>query len=188
MTHISDEQLALYVGGDLTGEEADIVEKHLHDCVGCRTLFTEFQDMQGSLLASLGEPAENELQGVRHRVIQKLRKQKQATERSIWITAAAAAIIVAGLFVHQKQPRRAIHSDTVTAAYLPAPYRPIVQILIPNLAANIEPVHVRPHRRVPGLRTVTLLAENNGPPILKMTTSDPDVVILWQLNERTRHQ
>lgn len=185
MTHISDEQLALYAGGDLTREETGAVEEHLRDCAECQALLADLRDSRAVLLECLREPAADELRSVRHRVVQRL--QKQAGGRWIWVTAAAA-IIVAGLFLNWKQPRRARHSNTVATAYLRVPYRPKVQMSIPNLTANVEPVRARRHHPAPGLRTVALLAERDGPPILKMTTSDPDVVILWQLNERTQRQ
>ena len=188
MSHISDEQLALYVGGDLKEEDFRNVEKHLQRCAECRVSYAEFQDSAAALRVGFGEPAAEDLRGVRQVVVQRLRKRKGVARQWALVAATAAAAIVAVvLLFHGKQPPRVTtNSLAITTAYLRIPYQPLVEPSIPNLAVSLEHARITRHHPAPGLRNVTLLAERDGPPILKMTTSDPDVVILWQLDERTQ--
>lgn len=185
MKHISEEQLALHAGGDLLREETEAVEKHLQTCAECRALLGQFQYSAAMLQVGFGKPAADDLQTVRDSVVQRLRKRKEAATHWAWAAGAAAAAIVAAVVLsHGKQPpRTTVTSRQMTTAYLQIQYRPLVELSMPNLAGNLEHVRTRQHPLRPGLRNVTLLAERDGPPILKMTTSDPEVVILWQLKE-----
>jgi hypothetical protein len=46
---------------------------------------------------------------------------------------------------------------------------------------------IMPRRRVaPAARTVTLLTRAEQPAFLKINTPDPNVVILWQLNDNEK--
>lgn len=188
MNHISEEQLALYAGGDLARSEADAVAQHLRSCACCETRLAEFRESGAVLESAFGEPSEEDLFEVRERVVNRLHKRKQAVHLWRWSTAAAAAAIVtAVLLFHPKQPQQETPNPApVTTAYLQVHYEPLAQISMPNLNTQFRPARSRHSHPAPGLRSVTLIAERDGPPILKMTTSDPNVVIFWQLNERTR--
>lgn len=188
MTHIPEEQLALYAGRDLEEEDFRAVGEHLQRCAECRALFEQFQYSAAMLQLGSGEPAADDLRAVREGVIQQLRTRNETARHWVWAAgAAAAAIVVAVLLLHGKQPpRTAMTARATTMAYLQAGYQPLVELSIPNLAVSTEHARTRQHHAAPGLRTVTLLAERDGPPILRMTTSDPNVVILWQLDERTQ--
>ena len=188
MTHIPEEQLALYVGGDLEGSDFRTAEEHLRECVECRVSLSEFQSSATALQIGLSEPTADDLRAVRQVLVRRLGQRKQAAGRWAWVmaTAAAATIATVVLFNWKQSPLPTANSLATSTAFLRVPYQPLFEPSIPNLRVAVEPVRARPHRPAPGLRTVTLLAEGDGPPILRMTTSDPNVVILWQLDERTR--
>lgn len=189
MSHVSHERLALYAGGDVSRNDAGPVEEHLRSCAECRALLAEFQGDREVLRSSLREPAADELVDVRRRVLLQLREQRSATGKWMWATAVGvAAIIIAFFLFPGQQSRRVVHPDPATTSYLRAPYRPIARPDIPNLAVAVGSRRRSRSELIPGLRTVSLLSEGGDPPILKMTTSDPEVVILWQLNGRTHRQ
>ena len=189
MSHVSEERLALYAGSDLSRDEARGVEEHLRSCAACRASLAEFQHDRAVLLSNLREPAAEELIDVRRRVLSQLEKERRATGNWIWAAAAAVAAIVVAFFLFPwQQSRRVVHRAPAITSYLRAPYRQIARPTIPNLAATVEPRRASRKELAPGLRTVSLLSERDGPPILKITTSDPEVVILWQVNGRTQRQ
>lgn len=188
MNHISEERLALYAGGDLARSEADAVAQHLRCCAGCQTLLAEFRETGSILDSAFGEPLQKDLFEVRERVVNRLRKRKQAVHLWRWsaVTAAAAVMAAVLLFPSKPSPQKIVNVPAVTTAYLQIHYEPLAQISMPNLNADLRPARSRHSHPAPGLRSVSLIAERDGPPILKMTTSDPNVVIFWHLNERTR--
>jgi hypothetical protein len=186
MSHVSEERLALYAGSDMSRDEAGAVEGHLRSCARCRASLAEFRDDRAALLSTLREPAADELLDVRRRVLQRLEGQKGRRKQWIWATAAVAVVVIAFLLFPWQQSRRVVYPETATTYHLWAPYRQIARPSIPNLAANVESRRGNRNDPAPGLRTVSLLSERDGPQILKMTTSDPEVVILWQLNGRTQ--
>ena len=189
MSHVSEERLALYAGSDMARDEAGAVEEHLRSCTGCRASLAEFQNDRAVLLSGLGEPKAHELVDVRRRVLLQLEEQRRGTGNWMWATAVAvAAILVALLLFPWQQSRRVIQPDLAATYHLQAPYRQITRPSIPNLAPNVGSKRDNRNEPAPGLRTVSLLSERDGPQILKMTTSDPEVVILWQLNGRTQRQ
>lgn len=186
MTHLSEEQVALYVGGDLLAEEAETVKAHFENCAECRRISADFRDSRAILETAIQEPSGDDLRDVRLQVMQRIERRKRVTQHWRWLAAAAAVVIAAVLLAHLRLPRNTINSRSVTAAELRISYQPLIETSLPNLEFNTRHLQTKPHQSAPGIRKVTLLAERNGPPILKMTTSDPDVVILWQLDERTQ--
>ena len=189
MSHVSEERLALYAGSDLSRDEAGGVEEHLRSCAECRASLAEFRHDRAVLLSSLREPAAGELADVRRRLLLQLEEQRRATGNWMWTAAAAvAAVVIVLFFFPWQQSRKVFHPDPAITSYLRAPYRQIARPTIPNLAATVEPRGASRKELAPGLRTVSLLSDRDGPPILKMTTSDPEVVILWQVNGRPHRQ
>lgn len=82
------ELLALYVNGDLSGEELCVTQTHLLNCSGCRSVVAQYRESAGALAVALAAvPIPGSLRlGVRPR---------RVTGRSV----AAAAVILALLIV-----------------------------------------------------------------------------------------
>ena len=190
MRHVSEEQLALYVDGEFwDGRSA--VEEHLRGCANCQGLLAELQESRATLLGSFREPAGEELRDVRLRVVRRLEGRKQAARIWVWGSVMAAVAIVLAVLLFPRQPRSVpvTQSPRLATASLQVPYRPVVWLSMPDIPkyeGRISAKHQ--HNPAPGLRSVTLLAEGDGRRVLRMTTTDPDVVILWQLNERIQGQ
>ncbi len=192
MRHVSEEQLALYVDGEGWDRRSEI-EEHLCDCADCRVSLAELQESRAMLLSSFQEPADEDLRDVRLRVVRRLEGRKRAARIRIWgsVMAAAAAIVLAVLLIPRQQRSMPVNqsSPRLTIASLQVPYRPVIRLSVPHIAKYEERVPAKHrHTPTPGLRSVTLLAEGDGRRMLRMTTADPDVVILWQLNERMQGQ
>jgi anti-sigma factor RsiW len=188
MKHVSEQQLALYAGKDLSQDQMEVVEEHLQTCAECGGLLAEFANDRVVLLGSLSEPAADELCGVRTRVLLNVQGRTRPRRDWIWAMSAMTAVVVGVLLFPSHSSRTAMHPDPASISYLRVPYRPIVHSSVPKLTANSQSVREHRHRTAPGFRTVSLMSEGDGRQVLKMTTSDPDVVIFWQLDGRTQKQ
>lgn len=187
MRHLSEEQLALHAGGDLLPAEVEAITSHLQDCLQCQAVLADFRENRACFESAMTEPSGDDLRDVRLLVIRRLERQKGVAKNWRWLAATAAAVaMIVVLLCVWRLPRNTINSRSATTAELRIVYQPLIEPFLPNLELNTRRVQTKQHRSAPGIRKVTLLAERNGPPILKMTTSDPDVVILWQLDERTQ--
>jgi hypothetical protein len=186
MEHIREERLALYAGGDLPVNERGVVTAHLNECCECLTRLREFQEAQNFVLAALKDPERDELAEVREHLAAKLRLGRSTEKRRVWWfagAAAAAALLTVALTLDH---RPAVKQETIAFSQ-PQPAKKATAT--PELQAIQRPI-VAPRRkpsrnREVGIRSVALIARENQPSILKMTTADPNVVILWQSNERT---
>ena len=176
-----EEQIGLYVEGDLTVPETAELEQHLASCHGCSEFAAELRESQ-SALKQLSLPAPGP--EFRRGVIDELRGRR---DRWRWLAAAAALILMmsAGWRVlndERSSPQVASAPAAVTAK------TPVGQAGGPPLlrqAAN------RPKRAVrkppPKLkREEVLLARSIEPVVVKMLTGDPDVVIFWLMDGKEK--
>jgi Putative zinc-finger len=156
--------VALDAGGDLAPAEAARLGAHLEACAPCRELVRGIGESQAALKA-LSEDAPNDdalalwRRGLLARIDSQPRRRAPGWG---WAWAAAAAVaLVAFLAV----PRKAPPSPTPLARLTPAAVLPAPQPPAPV-------VHRRPrHRRAP--------APVPEPLLVKLETSDPNVVIYW---------
>ena len=182
MGHIREEKLALYARGDLCGEDCELVRAHLPECVECQRAITEFEYALAFLSGALPDPAAHDLAQVRTRLAERLAGQR-GRQWTWWLAVATAAIALVLLTMNvqhcksvaPERPSRVAQTEPTANARMehavqPAPMRMAV-------------AHRRPRaKRKEGLRAVALLARADRPPLLKMTTYDPKVVILWEVN------
>ncbi|MBV8550073.1 MAG: zf-HC2 domain-containing protein [Acidobacteriaceae bacterium] len=186
MKHVREEQLALYAGGDLASEEANTVATHLAGCPACRGALAEFRDAQAFFCSSAREPEAGELYDVRQRLVAKLERRTQGERRWVWQLAGAAVmaavIVLAVAFEH----RPAVSSKAepmvarAVAPELPVAPPPVQQpVGMRRVTAHTR----RSGHREAGIRSVSLIARADQPPVIRMTTADPNVVILWQSRE-----
>lgn len=180
MEHIGEEQLALYATGDLAPKETSAVAAHVQDCETCREAVAGFRETQGFVVSALVDPAVEELVAVRERVSARLQQTGGRHWRWAWpaLGAAAAAALVTTFITVEQKP-----------AVMPKPAPPVAPLALPEVphlkiprlqTAVLHVGHVR-HREA-GIRSVDLIARADQPALIKMTTADPNVVILWQSN------
>jgi len=184
--HISEERLALYAARDLPARETASVETHLRCCGECQALVTEYQDAQAFLTESVEDPSPDELRRLRDGIAHELTSVgHHAPAPWLWPALLTPALALTLIFVTTWQrlvyPRHSREESTgqvivpQTIPALPALPTPRLEtVALPKKA-------VRP---TAGLRTVALLQRADESPFIKMTTPDPNVVILWQASER----
>lgn len=177
--HIADERLSLYATEDLVPEEQRSVAAHVEACAKCRTTVAEFRETQRFLNDSLADPGAADLLAVREGVSERLRQPRNAARRWAWGLAAAAAMLaflIAALRFesHPAMPPR----PSLAVARLAPPKEAL------SRPAEVPVSHTRHARhRDAGIRSVALITRAHQPPVIKMTTADPNVVILWQSNQ-----
>ena len=177
MEHVREEQLALYAWGDLPPQESRAVTAHLQDCGQCQKVLAEFHETRSFVTVSLQNPDASELSEVHTRLAAKL-QPRQASERhwAWWATGVAAVLALLTLphrFEHQPIPIQRTES-LLTENINPGP---TIKIPLTPIAAS------RPRRlrfQKAGIRAVALITQVDREPLIKMTTADPNVIILWQ--------
>ena len=186
MKHIREEQLALYAWGDRPLLESNAVTAHLQACGPCRKALSEFQEARSFVTGSLQNPGANELSEVRINLAAKLQPQQfRISPWAWWATGIAAALgllILPRVAEHRPVAPQKIEPLMLTENINPGPP---LQIPLTPVAAS-RPKHLRFPKA--GIRSVTLISQADREPVVKMTTADPNVVILWQLNESTEQK
>ncbi|MGA8027338.1 MAG: zf-HC2 domain-containing protein [Bryobacteraceae bacterium] len=189
--HPRQEQLALYLTHDLSAPESRRVAAHLENCPACLECLADFERAQETLKGVWPEPSGEDLTEVRQRVMRGRRRREAFGIR--WILAMSAAAVVALICLFQLVWPSVAHYPAVTEA------RPRIAISAepktpaPAVVKPPETARIVPHRRSPGLRSVALITPLGEPPLIRMNTADPKVVILLQTgemqsDERTREQ
>lgn len=158
--------LALYVEGDLDDHEVD---RHLTECVGCRALLEDLRSSQ-TLLKELSAEAVDTalLNAVRAGVLAKTRPRRVWP----WVAACAAAMVALVLTLIPARapipghapvlPKSEVVRETGLVQTAPAPAS--------------KPVFAR--RKRPGRQ-----AHKAEPLVVKMLTDDPNIVIIWLVDQ-----
>jgi anti-sigma factor RsiW len=137
------------------------VDEHLAVCSACRALAEELR----ANAAAFESFADDPLPSVRHHVMAQVRSRSAARQvlRWGWAVAAAAAIVVATFLVRSTAPEQTVppvHVSQVQSR--------------DGQGADAREIPPPPRAR----RTHRQLVQ---PLMVKMLTSDPDVVIYWQI-------
>ncbi len=173
--HPEEERLALYFRDDLAEDESPAVREHVHGCAFCREVLREFQRNQELLERFSAEPTAEQFSEVRRAVMSALADHKKRW--SALLTAAAAAAVVLFAMFHVQRAPVYVHPAVVVRNLAP-------ESIVPSLPRAVQVRRKIHHSAAPGLRSVELIAREDEAPLIKMTTSDPNVVILLQ-TERT---
>jgi len=187
--HIREEQLALYAWGDLSLQESSAVTAHLQDCARCQKVLAEFHEARSFVTASVQNPEQNELSEVRRRLTAKLQPRRRAERHWAWWGAGIAAALALFVLPRSFEKRPVVVQKVrpaITMSALPEMLHPGPAIKLP--LTPVSTLHRRLRPQETGIRTATLISQAGQEPIIKMTTADPNVVILWQLNEITRQE
>ena len=174
--HPAEELLALYAGADLDVHESAEVAAHLRECPECREKAKEFESLAQLVESAAFEPAPGDLKSVRGAVMERIGCSRRAYQR-LWLGTAAgfgaAAVIVLFLFIPRTTP-----TVPVIETPVPVPSAPLMSRELPNPV--LQPAQ-RPARA--GLRAASWITRSDGSSQLRLTTADPNVVILLPLSE-----
>jgi anti-sigma factor RsiW len=158
--------IALYVGADLPDRDRPQVEQHLTACPDCRQLLEDLQASQAAL-RELGSEAVDAamLTAVRAGVLGGIGERR----RRVWPWVAAFAALLTALIV--------------------TPRKPIEQLPPPVVARTLPPERVvetptPPRRRHVARRRPAPPPAEAQPLVVKMLTDDPDIVIIWLVDQR----
>lgn len=178
MTHIPETQLSLYAGGELQTSEATPIARHLEDCAECRRRAGEFRLTAAWLKSLAAEPDAGQVYTLRERVLQTA-VQKHSRRPFWWIAAAAATLALVFFAVLLFRPAQKESSATAELPPLLASRGSVTPLILPSRDWQGA---VRTPRRAPKKPAprLTLVAKNNEDmPVIRVQTSDPNVVILW---------
>jgi anti-sigma factor RsiW len=180
--HPCEEELALYSTGDLDAESLGAIAGHVGGCGECRERVAEFERI-GQLVANLGSEREPEnfdddLNDVRQRVLNQVNTARAWRRRFEWAAAAAALIALAVLLHREPSPRVEMRSATTATAAMPNAVTATATAR-PDQRVSVVPVvrHKRAGRSA-GLRSIALITRQGNGDLIRITTADPNVVIL----------
>ena len=164
-----ESQLALYAGGDLAEDSARELEEHLRLCPGCRELAEGLTQSQAALRRLGEEDVDGQaLVDVRCRVMDEVGSRRPSWLYTLgWRHAVAAtglAVLVATIGLW---PRPTIP---------PPPAPPAIRLPAPEVAKSRPPLR----RPVVPVKPAPAAQE---PLMVKMFTDDPDVVIVWFIDQ-----
>ena len=170
-----EERIALYAGGELTGEDAAEVERHVGQCLGCQVFASGMrQSLEFLKSAHQDVPDPAHFAAVRARVLSDIR----ARGRRRWAWSAIAAVAATAailLIVLRPHPARKPDADQPVLAQAPAPEPPVERVAL-----------VKHRRKAPRRRPVVVAKaprprrqEEAKPLVVKLMTDDPNVVIYW---------
>jgi hypothetical protein len=181
--------IALHVDGDLPTEEAVGLDAHLAACASCQSFAGVLREGQAAL-RDLGQEDVDAaaLAAVRWRVTQSLDEARPARRFApVWAFPAAAAVAALAVLLLGRRPERSAETPPVAQG-------PAVASAPPSLpappAAPAGRAPVAPRRAVAraGARPVAPRAapariERQSDLVIKLVTSDPDIVIYWLVDQ-----
>jgi len=188
------EKLALWVGGDLTEQEALSVQVHLDNCPACRSEATAYREAMSSLRTPPDLPfTEAERAAMRLEVMTKVRalgapKPKRAMP---WLLAAAASIPALMLFhaLHAAKEKPAhVAVVAVTQSYAqeadqkarPAEYE--TSKPMDALVKNTSPVLATRRTRTGNAAVMVAQKRESTLTRIEFQTENPNIRIIWFTN------
>lgn len=176
--HTSEEQLSLYAAGDLDADTSAKIAAHVSGCESCRAQVDQFRDTLRLIASSFPEPSAEDLSTFRAGLLEQLHRPKQRRASWIWALAAATAVLALVLLLPRNEKRPAASVVPTALDLTPLP-NAVVRLDVPHLEPAVSR-HMRRPQPEAGIRSVALVTRPNQPALIRMTTADPNVVILWQ--------
>ena len=173
MTHIPENRLALYAGGELDAPEALSVTRHLENCAECRHKTDEYRGAAEWLKGVAAEPHAGQLYRLRESVLQSV-PQTHSRKSSSWITATAAslALVFVAVLLLRPAQKQSAPATAVELPPLPAGRASLGPLILPGRDWHPAVRHAQPR--------LTLVAKSSeNMPVIRVKTSDPNIVILW---------
>ena len=157
--------IALYVEGDLPGRDTPPVEEHLAVCADCRELLEDFRASQAAVKELGSEVVDAALlSAVRAGVLARIDDRRVAVWP--WVAALAAALALLVMLSPLRRP-------------VPEPRPVAIAQAPPSLQAPPNP----PVAGHPPVRRPSSARRPAAPLVVKMYTDDPDIVIIWLVDQ-----
>jgi Putative zinc-finger len=190
MTHTPEDQLALYLDGALEQADAVVVSAHIEECPECQSSLEELRNAVGWLKETASEPSGGELLELRRTVLGAVQRGERNRGGALIAAGVAAAALFAAAGLKLILPPKG-------SAPVNGPQQNVIAVLKPDhdskargpVAAShpVQSIPTLPRRRKVRQSTspalLTLKAQRDGPPVIRVKTTDPNVVILWVMNE-----
>ncbi len=142
----------------------------------------DWQSVRQRLLEAIGEPSDEDLRAVREAVKSRIAGERTRGRRWwIWNVVAATACVIAVL---SAVDLRVSHRESTPVAVRPLELN--APVVAPRVLAALAVPHrarVRRERLSAGIRSVAWTTEGDGTSQLKLTTADPNVVILLPMGK-----
>ena len=181
----SENDLALYVEGDLPEAKAEEVDVHLPACTACRQVVDELSGSQ-ALFKSIRQETVRvaELTDLRVRVMERLAVQRSKLPWRRWVYALAGAAFVVVIMVCVVEREGHRDEKSVKVVELAAP-PPTVQAVVPPAKGESQnPVKVNvKHRARKKVIQPKASEEPPTPMMVKLQTDDPNIVIYWLFDQ-----
>jgi anti-sigma factor RsiW len=168
--------IALYVEGDLPEQETRRVEEHLAACLGCRELLEDLRASQ-AVVKQLGSESVDPalLATVRSGVLARIDQPGPWLWRR-WRAVLAAALALIAMFVLALRKPAPAPPAVPIAQAPPKPEEPKIEVA--SATPSPRPAHRRTHRP---RRSVA--GKTDQPLVVKMLTDDPNIVIIWLVDQ-----
>lgn len=167
MNHIPDTELALYAGNDLEPSE------HLRECAECRARLEEFETARTWLKEMAVEPAETQVRALESAVLTAIAPRHRFRWWMAAVAAVAAVLLVFGE-IEYFSPEAPASAPAIAMAELPRLERASMELKLPRTVHRSRAEH--------RVEAMTVVSENGGNPVVRLKTSDPNVIVLWVLN------
>lgn len=185
MTHIPDMQLSLYAGGELDASDASVTAQHLDQCAECRKKADEFRFAAEWLKSAAAEPDTGQLYTLRESVLQRV-PQTRSRKPFWWMIAAAASLALIFFAALLLGPAQKNFSATVELPPLPAGRASLGPLVLPSRVLPSRDWKGAVRRAPPRLTLVAKSSESM--PVIRVKTSDPNVVILWVVGDGSEQE
>ena len=133
MTHVSEEMLSLYAGGELDAAESSQIEEHLQSCADCRKTAGEFCGAAAWLKSVAVEPEAGQLYTLRESVVQRTRTRRYGGKRLWWAAAVAAmvALVFVGIVRFRPEPAPEKVETAIALPPLPSGRGSVTRLVLP---------------------------------------------------------
>jgi hypothetical protein len=177
---VTEEQLALFLSGDLDSTDQSRVSAHLIECSDCRQIILDFQRASGLLLGAFDEPDARDLFALRAAVQSAV---KSPARLSIWRWLPAIALLLFAVLVvpsvqHRERPAAELPLQNLPIQYLRVP----VNLNLPTSVSGRRKNLRRTSVAQAGLRKAELTTTSQGKSELLVATADPNVLILLPMD------
>ena len=182
--HFEDD-LALYVEGDLAGSRHRAVEAHLAGCGACRAFVAELRESQAVFKRLRGEMVSAAALGdVRQRVLAEVAAAQGRLPWGRWLCVVAGLACVVIAVVLHSRPRRGGEAAPVIKSREATETAQTGWSVRPEHSAELT----TPARQPAGRRaTPPLRGGESAQPkqqiVMKLLTDDPDIIIYWLIDQ-----